>query len=596
MLGLVRWLVWFRKVGRFFANDTTRYALAWALAAWSAAVVLQSAYNHWEDPARGDGFGGHTSIDFGSSYMLTRMLVTGHGQHMYDRNHLRPVLHEAYPLEDGNPKDRKTGGDAENFMNWVMGEDSPEASKTCASCLAPLAARDGPSAAVLLAYGKGHLWTDERMAEAVRPRVGGPLYPPINAFLFAWMGPFHPRTAYTLHQGFDVLLAVLVGLAVSYMASGRVWAPVVTTVLVLYPGYFPNLHLGQTGCLALTFLAWGWALVARGRPALGGAVLGFLSFKPTWALAYFLVLVVARRWRAAAAMLAAGAALGAATLPFVGVHSWFDWLACGREATDIFNGDSNWIHLSRDLLGVPRRYLLDFGPHSSAKLRRESPEAAVAAAVGWGLVFGVAALTAALALWRRRESRTTTRGPRAAFLLLAGWLCCYHFMYYDTLLSFVGVVVLLVNPHLYLWPRRRLRQPFAWERPLVPPWRRPAPPRAAAGAAAVFRWPAAPGRGPRAVAELRLRPRFAAGWVGNAFPLLFLAGMLFLEGPLKNWEIWRLYTPLDTYALIGLWVWCGVVWAWRRRAPAPAAHRTARLPEALRAGTDGVAVTPAPAR
>jgi hypothetical protein len=45
-----------------------------------------------------------------------------------------------------------------------------------------------------------------------------------------------------------------------------------------------------------------------------------------------------------------------------------------------------------------------------------------------------------------------TSGPSAAFLLLGAWMCCFHFMYYDSLLSAVGVIALLADPGKFVRP------------------------------------------------------------------------------------------------------------------------------------------------
>jgi hypothetical protein len=591
MLGLVRWLVWLRKAGRFFAHRHTRYVLAWLLAVGTTSTVLESAREHWLEPSRGDGSGGHTSIDFGSAYMMGRMLVLGEGQYLYDRNHLRNVLREAYPRADEGRRAPGKRSDAENFMNWIMGEDSTGAGRTYASCLTPLAAADAPSAVLLLAAGREQAWTEDEMAEAARHRAGGPLYPPINAFVAAWMGPFRPLTAYRLHMVYDLALGLLIALGISVLSSGRIWAPVALTILALYPGFFSNLHLGQTGGLVLAIATWGWVLIDRGRPALGGAVWGVLAFKPSWAMPLFLLLALTRRWKGCAAMLAVGAGLALATLPFVGLHSWFDWLAIAKEATFYYDVDSNWVHLSRDLLSIPRRFLLDFDEPIEKRSRLD------AAILGWVLLLSVAGLTVALALWRRRQARAT-QGPRAGFLLLAAWLCCLHFMYYDTLASFLPVMVLFTNPHPYRWPRFLSRDFLQWERRILPAWRRPRDARPAGAALAVFRWPASLGHGPREVAALRLRPGGAFGWLRNPFPLLALAALLVIEGPMKNWGLNDLTWPLETYCLLALWAWCGVVWARRRRAPAPpgAARREPARPAAgvlAEVEANGPAVTPA---
>ena len=149
----LRWRGWLGAAGRFCAHRHTRYAAAWLLALGIGTAVLLTTWDRWEDPKRNDHWGCHTSIDFGSSYVMGRMLVAGHGWFLYDRNHLRNVLHDCYPREDEDPGKRHKPGDAEDMLNWFMGSESGEAARTYASCLSPLGAPDGPSAVVLLAAG-----------------------------------------------------------------------------------------------------------------------------------------------------------------------------------------------------------------------------------------------------------------------------------------------------------------------------------------------------------------------------------------------------------------------------------------------------------
>jgi hypothetical protein len=50
---------------------------------------------------------------------------------------------------------------------------------------------------------------------------------------------------------------------------------------------------------------------------------------------------------------------------------------------------------------------------------------------------------------RRNEARAATGVP-AAYLLLGAFLCCYHFMYYDVLISALPVFLLYTDPWRYL--------------------------------------------------------------------------------------------------------------------------------------------------
>src|SRR5262249_29538235 len=115
---------------------------------------------------RADGNKGHALIDFGGQWLMGRMIVLGHGRELYHRDRQREVLRTGYPVEWESPiqndpevqaahrlpfgqKEEKTltMHDADRMMYWFMGADPPE--------------------------GNG---------------IGGPLYPPVHAFLYTPIG------------------------------------------------------------------------------------------------------------------------------------------------------------------------------------------------------------------------------------------------------------------------------------------------------------------------------------------------------------------------------------------------------------------------
>jgi hypothetical protein len=458
------------SVRRVFGRRLVWYALAWGLTLFVAQVCLVAAWhsfdNYYARTNRPDGNGGHTTIDFGGQYLMGRLLVEGHGHDLYNRSRQRLILTAAYPVEDQEPDAKRS--DAENLMFWMMGVDEPGAPEALGSFLAPFAAADAPGAAALLAAGQQE-WTPERLDHARARSSGGPLYPPINAFLNAPLALLSVRTAYRVQQVNNLLLAFLAGLGISVITRGGVWWPVATLLILLFPGFMGSLNLGQNATLTLAILIWGWALMARTRPGWGGLVWGLLAFKPVWAMVFFGVLLLTRRWRDALAMLAVGAALALVTVPFVGVQSWKEWLRVGHEAAILYNTDRNWVWLSRDLLGIPRRWLLVFEDGSGKELERYAdpngasfwwyllggdtkiPGWLVPSLAGWGLVALFLEMTVRLAALRREQARAAT-GPAAAFLLLGAWLCCYHFMYYDVLLAALPVLLLFAEPARFFEP------------------------------------------------------------------------------------------------------------------------------------------------
>ncbi len=490
-------------------NWRTYYILSWILSLFAASVALFYAWHAFDSEikeddgnfltvvnaghatTRKDADGhvvatintGHATIDFGGQWLMGRMLVTGHANELYNRNVQRLVLREAYPPLH-KPGDRS---DVENLMYWLMGEDIGGADQVFGSSVTPLAAADPLQAAALLCATRDHLTEGEfqraatlfsaadpvqevalqavlktkqtRVEVAGKRPIGGPLYPPVNAYFYAPLGMMMPRTAYRVQQLFNVVLVFLAGFGVSYLSRGRFWAPVAAAAMMVFPGYSGSINLGQNAILTLTILIWGWAFTVRGRPIVGGIIWGFLAFKPVWALAFLLVPLLSGRWRMLLAMCASGATLALLTLPVVGLHSWFDWLTIGKEAAETYDKEKNWIFLSRDILSMPRRWLLNFELGRDERLQGtlwkdkpwSLPTKLAPTLIGYAIMLVVLECTVRVAVLRRRQSAAPD-GPPAAFLCLGAWMCCFHFMYYDALLGALGLFVLATEPRRFLKP------------------------------------------------------------------------------------------------------------------------------------------------
>jgi hypothetical protein len=488
-------LPWYDRFALFVLRRDVRRIAAWVAALLGAAIGL-----HWAmfvamaQPKRPDGNWGHTNIDFGGQWLMGRMIVEGQGHRLYHRPTLRKVLEDNYPIADQAP-DADTS-DANRLMGWMISGDG----------------------------------------ETTPYTLGGPLYPPVLALLYAPLALLKPIWAYRVVQIVNLLLTFFLGWLAERFSDGRVWWPIASLLLMLFPGYAGSINLGQNAVPSLALLTLGWILAARGRDVTGGAVWGLLAFKPVWAVSFFLVPLLTRRWRMALAMAMTGALLAVATLPVVGWQSWLDWVAVGRIASARYAITENWLVLSRDLQNVPRRWFL------------HDPTDPWATRLGLGLWAAVVLTTGVVALLRRRAVAVSD-GPGAAFVLLGAWMSCWHFMYYDVQLAALPILLLFT-------PKWRLRTPRRWAS-------RPIPPLPALDGAVTrvgefsasqppigqSRWEVDPDR-------MDARETPLVELIVAAVVLVFLIVSHYVASWLdKSFR----FPPFDTLGLLALWGWC----AWR---------------------------------
>ena len=384
------------------------------------------------------------------------------------------------------------------------------------------------------------VWPVGTLARLPFRREGGKLYGP---------GVYDMKASLILVAA---VLEAFAALGVKLLSRGRIWWSVATLALFFYPGLRGGMDLGQNPTISLCIVVWGWVLASRGYNVAGGMVWGLFAFKPVWAAAFFLVPFLMGRWRFCLAMVGTGAALGLLTLPLVGIQSWFDWLKVGQDASELYKVNDNWIHLSRDLQGIPRRMLLDF---EAPQQKRESPLANTLAWGLWGAVFG-----ATVIVYLLRANRKQPTGVGAGFLFLGAHLTCFHFMYYDSLISAAALAVLFADPRPFFRTKTFALEP-AVEEPRLPAGRGlPSPPL--------------------------VRKPLGARMIGyvNSFPLTVVALLFVVENSLAGLEVeatfgvrqityftatgasakspvirgdTSLRYPLDTFLLMALWAWCG---------------------------------------
>jgi arabinofuranan 3-O-arabinosyltransferase len=400
----------------FLTQRRTRLVLTWLVLLAALGHRGVQAWINFRVPERPNRNDGHTSIDFGGQWMMGRLLVLGHPRELYSRQRHLEIARDAYAHDQEAPG--STEHDAERLVSYYVGpEDDP---------------------------------------------VGGPLYPPVHAFFMAPLALIpDPYLAYRVAQALLIGWVLFAGAGVRYLSQGRWWWSAATAFLLIFPGCRGGIDLAQNSPVSIAILIWGWAFIVRGRPSLGGAVWGLLAFKPVWAISFLVALLLLRQWRAATTMATTGAALALLTLPAVGVQAWLDWLHVGQLASDVYLIDHNWIFLSRDLFGIPRRIFLDF---QDGRAVADRP---VAAIVGWALWAVVALTTVLLTIrfWRKPNEHRTLAGPFPCFVLLGAWLCTYRFMYYDAFLAALGVIALMTDPRPFF---RKAWWPFAsWAAVLV---------------------------------------------------------------------------------------------------------------------------------
>lgn len=153
------------------------------------------------------------------------------------------------------------------------------------------------------------------------------VYPPTYLFVVL---PFGLLPFIVSYAAFQLASAALLAVAL-WFASARPGARsgargFVIAAALLGPAAAINVGLGQNAFLVAALMVGG-VRTLRGRPALGGAILGLLSVKPQDWLLVPVALAAAREWKALFWSIGAALALAIASLPAFGLDAWRHWLA-----------------------------------------------------------------------------------------------------------------------------------------------------------------------------------------------------------------------------------------------------------------------------
>ncbi len=164
-------------------------------------------------------------------------------------------------------------------------------------------------------------------------------YPPQSLPMLAALGAAGPRVGAALVAGLNVAGVLTLLWCVRHQLRrplGHAVAPVhglrnhlILIPLALYPGTLGLIRYGQIGLPAMACIYGGWLLVSRGRPWIGGVLLGLATYKPQYALLPLLYLLLERQWRCLFTAAATTALLAAPAMISLGpITAVRDWLSC----------------------------------------------------------------------------------------------------------------------------------------------------------------------------------------------------------------------------------------------------------------------------
>lgn len=161
------------------------------------------------------------------------------------------------------------------------------------------------------------------------------LYPPPLAIALVPLTILTPDQAAIAWLGLRIALLVL-GVAL-LPVSGLARASVLAVAAISFPVWY-DLNLGNLSVILFVLSAVIWRFRERPAGSIALAAAGVLRYPFGLVLAAWLL---ARRWRAAAWTIAAGLAIGALTLPIVGVQGWLDYVSTLSGLRDVSAGEHN---------------------------------------------------------------------------------------------------------------------------------------------------------------------------------------------------------------------------------------------------------------
>jgi hypothetical protein len=281
-----------------------------------------------------------------------------------------------------------------------------------------------------LAYDTDAMLAAQRIGAQPAPGQFFPyLYPPVFLLLSLPLGllPYLAAMAAFSLGGYAAIVACL------RQILPRAW-PLLP--VLAFPPAMMNATMGQNGALSALCFTGGLLQLER-RPALAGACLGLLVFKPHLAVPVPVALLAARRWRALFACAATAAALCLLSWAALGSTTWQGFLAAGPMARAVLTGDDTWPRM----LSVYAAVRLLQGSLPAGILAQAVAAAAALASVAW--------------VCRRRPGA----GAESAVTVTAALLCTPYLFDYD--------LVCLGVPMAWIAGSGSVRGWRAWEKLLL---------------------------------------------------------------------------------------------------------------------------------
>ena len=205
-----------------------------------------------------------------------------------------------------------------------------------------------------------------------------------------------------------------------------------------FQGTWLCLLSGQNGMLTAALFGVGLLWLER-RPALAGAILGLVSYKPQLALQLPVATLAGRHWKPILAAVATAAALALSSLFILGLPVWQTFLATASRSFDILRDGG--VPMSHMISTFASLWMMKL-PHSLAHVEQALTALAGAVAVFW--------------LWRKPDISINLKG---AGLVFATLLTSPHLFQYELPLAGLGL--------LFLWKEAEQTGWKKYERPLL---------------------------------------------------------------------------------------------------------------------------------